>query len=112
MNILCTDKTGRLLTQDKNYLLQEALLDPYGFQESLGCTQNAYLNNSFTQTGLKKFYWMSRFLGSNQELKSLDIEKNWAPEIWMRFRLTLCIVGCLVTSKKWEKIKVDLQRCS
>ena len=71
MNILCTDKTGTL-TQDKIVLQRH--LDPYG-QESLDVLKYAYLN-SFYQTGLKNLLDVA-VLDRNQELKSLDIEKNY-----------------------------------
>ncbi len=71
MNILCTDKTGTL-TQDKIVLQRH--LDPYG-QESTDVLKYAYLN-SFYQTGLKNLLDVA-VLDHNQELESLDIEKNY-----------------------------------
>ncbi|AFY35968.1 magnesium-translocating P-type ATPase [Calothrix sp. PCC 7507] len=71
MNILCTDKTGTL-TQDKIVLQRH--LDPYG-QESTDVLKYAYLN-SFYQTGLKNLLDVA-VLDHNQELASLDIEKNY-----------------------------------
>jgi Mg2+-importing ATPase len=71
MNILCTDKTGTL-TQDKIVLLRH--LDPYG-QESTDVLKYAYLN-SFYQTGLKNLLDIA-VLEHNQELESLEIEKNY-----------------------------------
>jgi len=71
MNILCTDKTGTL-TQDKIVLQRH--LDPYG-QESVDVLKYAYLN-SFYQTGLKNLLDVA-VLDRNEELKSLDIEKNY-----------------------------------
>ena len=71
MNILCTDKTGTL-TQDKIVLQRH--LDPYG-QESTDVLKYAYLN-SFYQTGLKNLLDIA-VLDHNQELASLDIEKNY-----------------------------------
>jgi len=71
MNILCTDKTGTL-TQDKIVLQRH--LDPYG-QESVNVLKYAYLN-SFYQTGLKNLLDIA-VLDHNQELESLDIEKNY-----------------------------------
>ena len=71
MNILCTDKTGTL-TQDKIVLQRH--LDPYG-QESTDVLKYAYLN-SFYQTGLKNLLDIA-VLEHNQELESLEIEKNY-----------------------------------
>ena len=71
MNILCTDKTGTL-TQDKIVLQRH--LDPYG-QESKDVLKYAYLN-SFYQTGLKNLLDIA-VLEHNQELESLNIEKNY-----------------------------------
>ena len=71
MNILCTDKTGTL-TQDKIVLQRH--LDPYG-KESTDVLKYAYLN-SFYQTGLKNLLDVA-VLAHNQELASLDIEKNY-----------------------------------
>ncbi len=71
MNILCTDKTGTL-TQDKIVLQRH--LDPYG-QESVEVLKYAYLN-SFYQTGLKNLLDVA-VLDRSQELKALDIEKNY-----------------------------------
>jgi Mg2+-importing ATPase len=71
MNILCTDKTGTL-TQDKIVLQRH--LDPYG-QESTDVLKYAYLN-SFYQTGLKNLLDVA-VLDRNQELASLEIEKNY-----------------------------------
>ncbi|MBR8838874.1 MAG: magnesium-translocating P-type ATPase [Stigonema ocellatum SAG 48.90 = DSM 106950] len=71
MNILCTDKTGTL-TQDKIVLQRH--LDPYG-EESTDVLKYAYLN-SFYQTGLKNLLDVA-VLDHNQELESLDIEKNY-----------------------------------
>lgn len=71
MNILCTDKTGTL-TQDKIVLQRH--LDPSG-QESVDVLKYAYLN-SFYQTGLKNLLDVA-VLDRNEELKSLDIEKNY-----------------------------------
>lgn len=71
MNILCTDKTGTL-TQDK--IVLERHLDPYG-QDSTDVLKYAYLN-SFYQTGLKNLLDVA-VLDRNQELKALDIEKNY-----------------------------------
>lgn len=71
MNILCTDKTGTL-TQDKIVLQRH--LDPYG-QESTDVLKYAYLN-SFYQTGLKNLLDVA-ILDRNQELATLDIEKNY-----------------------------------
>ncbi|GBO54208.1 Mg(2+) transport ATPase, P-type [Pseudanabaena sp. lw0831] len=71
MNILCTDKTGTL-TQDKIVLQRH--LDPYG-QESTDVLKYAYLN-SFYQTGLKNLLDIA-VLDHNQELESLEIEKNY-----------------------------------
>jgi len=71
MNILCTDKTGTL-TQDKIVLQRH--LDPYG-QESTDVLKYAYLN-SFYQTGLKNLLDVA-VLDRHQELKALDIEKNY-----------------------------------
>ncbi len=71
MNILCTDKTGTL-TQDKIVLQRH--LDPYG-QESVDVLKYAYLN-SFYQTGLKNLLDIA-VLDHNQELESLEIEKNY-----------------------------------
>ena len=71
MNILCTDKTGTL-TQDKIVLQRH--LDPYG-QDSTDVLKYAYLN-SFYQTGLKNLLDVA-VLDRHQELKSLDIEKNY-----------------------------------
>ncbi|MDR9894595.1 HAD-IC family P-type ATPase [Aetokthonos hydrillicola Thurmond2011] len=70
MNILCTDKTGTL-TQDRIVLQRH--LDPYGL-ESTDVLKYAYLN-SFYQTGLKNLLDVA-VLDHNQELESLDIEKN------------------------------------
>ncbi|WP_103669403.1 magnesium-translocating P-type ATPase [Pseudanabaena sp. BC1403] len=71
MNILCTDKTGTL-TQDKIVLQRH--LDPYG-QESTDVLKYAYLN-SFYQTGLKNLLDIA-VLEHDQELESLEIEKNY-----------------------------------
>jgi P-type Mg2+ transporter len=71
MNILCTDKTGTL-TQDKIVLQRH--LDPYG-EDSTAVLKYAYLN-SFYQTGLKNLLDVA-VLDRNQEVKSLDIEKNY-----------------------------------
>jgi len=71
MNILCTDKTGTL-TQDK--IVLERHLDPYG-KESADVLKYAYLN-SFYQTGLKNLLDVA-VLARDQELESLDIEKNY-----------------------------------
>lgn len=71
MNILCTDKTGTL-TQDKIVLQRH--LDPYG-QESKDVLKYAYLN-SFYQTRLKNLLDIA-VLEHNQELESLNIEKNY-----------------------------------
>ncbi len=71
MNILCTDKTGTL-TQDKIVLQRH--LDPYG-QESTDVLKYAYLN-SFYQTGLKNLLDIA-VLEHNQELESLEIDKNY-----------------------------------
>ena len=71
MNILCTDKTGTL-TQDKIVLQRH--LDPYG-QESVEVLKYAYLN-SFYQTGLKNLLDVA-VLDHNQELESLNVEKNY-----------------------------------
>ncbi|WP_009632065.1 magnesium-translocating P-type ATPase [Synechocystis sp. PCC 7509] len=71
MNILCTDKTGTL-TQDKIVLQRH--LDPYG-QDSTDVLKYAYLN-SFYQTGLKNLLDVA-VLDRHQELKSLDVEKNY-----------------------------------
>ncbi|MFN5398625.1 MAG: magnesium-translocating P-type ATPase [Pseudanabaena sp.] len=71
MNILCTDKTGTL-TQDK--IVLQRYLDPYG-QESTDVLKYAYLN-SFYQTGLKNLLDIA-VLEHNQELESLEIEKNY-----------------------------------
>ena len=71
MNILCTDKTGTL-TQDKIVLQRH--LDPYG-QDSKDVLKYAYLN-SFYQTGLKNLLDIA-VLEHNQELESLNIEKNY-----------------------------------
>ncbi|WP_055077533.1 magnesium-translocating P-type ATPase [Pseudanabaena sp. 'Roaring Creek'] len=71
MNILCTDKTGTL-TQDKIVLQRH--LDPYG-KESTDVLKYAYLN-SFYQTGLKNLLDIA-VLEHNQELESLEIEKNY-----------------------------------
>jgi Mg2+-importing ATPase len=71
MNILCTDKTGTL-TQDRIVLQRH--LDPYG-QESTDVLKYAYLN-SFYQTGLKNLLDIA-VLEHNQELESLEIEKNY-----------------------------------
>lgn len=71
MNILCTDKTGTL-TQDKIVLQRH--LDPYG-KESTDVLKYAYLN-SFYQTGLKNLLDVA-VLDRSEELKSLDIKKNY-----------------------------------
>jgi Mg2+-importing ATPase len=71
MNILCTDKTGTL-TQDKIVLQRH--LNPYG-QESTDVLKYAYLN-SFYQTGLKNLLDIA-VLEHNQELESLEIDKNY-----------------------------------
>jgi P-type Mg2+ transporter len=71
MNILCTDKTGTL-TQDKIVLQRH--LDPYG-QDSTDVLKYAYLN-SFYQTGLKNLLDVA-VLDCSQELKSLNVEKNY-----------------------------------